>query len=222
MKAKFAILIFPLLLGAVSAQAGSIALRVGRFSPKGGSDLWVQNIQDFDVAVSDFNHIFGGVEFAIELSEFVDVTVGVDGYSRRVATNYRDYVRDDGTEIRQDFRLTVAPITGGVKFLPAGKFHVLLPYVAGGFGLYPYEYVEEGEFIDFATFEIFGARFRDSGVGWGTYAAAGLEVAVSRSVLLFGEYRRHWVRAEHDGDFRAFGDFDLDSSQLAFGFIFRF
>jgi hypothetical protein len=222
MRFKWTILLCTFLFDAVAAEAGSFAVRIGRFAPQGESDLWFDNVETFDVAVSDFNYPFAGVEFAFELSEFVDFAVGVDGYRRSVVTNYRDFVRDDGTEVIQELRLTVVPITSGVKFYPVGKFHILLPYVTGGFGLYPYEYLEEGEFIDFATFEIFYAVFRDRGTGFGTYAAAGVEAAVSRSFLLFGEYRRHWVWANHGGDFRSFGDFDLDASQLTFGFAVRF
>lgn len=222
MRTKWILLLFVFLFDAVAAEASSFAVRVGRYAPKGESALWIENVETFDVLVSDFNYPFGGVEFAFEISEFVDLAFGVDVYRRRVATNYRDFVYDDGAEILQDLRLTVVPVTSGVKFFPIGKFHVLRPYVAGGFGLYPYEYVEEGEFVDFDTFEIFTAFFRDSGVGFGTYAAAGVEAAISRSFLLFGEYRRHWVWANHGGDFRAFGDFDLDASQLGFGFLVRF
>ena len=45
--------------------------------------------------------------------------------------------------------MEVTPVTAGVKFLPLGKFRRVSPYVGGGFGLYVYEYQEEGEFIDF-------------------------------------------------------------------------
>jgi hypothetical protein len=222
MKAKIAMLLFPLLFGSVMAEAGSIAFRIGQFKPRGESDLWWENEEFFDFLVSDFNYPFGGVEFAFEINEFVDVAFGVDAYSRRVTTNYREFVRDDGTEIIHDTRLTVVPITTGVRFLPLGKFQVVSPYVTGGLGLYPYEYREEGEFIDFATFDILGAAFRDRGVGFGTYAAAGLEVTLTRGFLLFGEARWHWVWADHGEDFRDFGDFDLNARQLTFGFTLRF
>ncbi len=222
MKVRVSLLLVSFLLVTLSAQAGSISIRVGKYSPIGGSDLWVENTETFNFVVSDFNFIFGGAEFTVELNEFVDLAFGIDAYSRRVNTHYREFVRDDGTEIRQEIRLTVVPLTTGLRFLPLGKFRVVSPYVTGGFGLYPYEYTEDGEFIDFATFDIFGARFRDSGVGWGGYAAAGIEVTVTRGFLVFGEYRRHWVYRQHGGDFRDFGDFDLDARQIAFGLTFRF
>jgi hypothetical protein len=222
MKMKISVFLFPLLLCSTLAEADSFAFRIGQFALKGNSDLWEENVATFNVEVRDFNFIFGGGEFTFELNEFTDLAMGVDLYSRRVSTHYRELVRDDGTEIRQDVRLSVIPVTAGLRFMPIGKFHVVFPYVAGGFGLYPYEYVEDGEFIDFDTWDIFGARFRDSGVGFGGYAAVGLEARLSRGVGVFGEFRRHWVWAQHGGDFRDYGDFDLDARQIAFGFLFRF
>lgn len=222
MNTKISVFLVSLLFCSAFAEADSFAFRIGQFAPKGSSDLWEENVATFNVEVKDFNYIFGGGEFTFELNEFADFAMGVDIYSRRVSTHYREFVRDDGTEVRQDVKLSVIPVTAGLRFLPIGKFHVVYPYVAGGFGLYAYEYVEDGEFIDFATWDIFGARFRDSGVGFGGYAAAGLEVRVSHGFAVFGEFRRHWVWAEHGGDFRDYGDFDLDARQIAFGFMFRF
>ncbi len=222
MRAKVTFLLVAMLFLARSGQAGSFTVRIGKYSPVGNSELWLENTETFNVLVSDFNFIFGGAEFTVELNEFVDLAFGVDVYSRRVNTHYREFVRDDGTEIRQEMSLTVVPLTTGLRFLPLGKFRIVSPYVAGGFGLYPYEYKEQGEFIDFVTFDVFDARFRDSGIGFGGYAAAGIEVTVTRGFLVFGEYRRHWVWAQHGGDFWDYGDFDLDASQIAFGFTARF
>ena len=72
MKAKTTLLICLWLLGSLSAEAASIAFRVGQFAPRGKSDLWFENEETFDLLVSDFNYPFGGVEVAIELNEFVD------------------------------------------------------------------------------------------------------------------------------------------------------
>ncbi|MGH9462804.1 MAG: outer membrane beta-barrel protein [Vicinamibacteria bacterium] len=210
------------LFAPVVAEANSFTIRLGYLAPRGDSRLWSENVATFDNVVDDFNWIFGGAEFDIELSEYLDIALGVDGYSRSISSHYRDFVRDDGTEVFHDAILRVAPITFGGRFLPVGKFHALRPYVAGGFGLYAFEYRERGEFIDFATAEIFGATYSDRGVGAGAYAAAGLEASLSRSFSVMGEYRRHFVSAGHGGDFGSYGDFDLDAGQLGFGFTFKF
>jgi hypothetical protein len=210
------------LFAPISAEANSFTIRLGYLAPRGDSRLWAENVATFDHVVDDFNWIFGGAELAIDLNEYVDIALGVDGYSRSIGSHYRDFVRDDGTEVFHDARLRVVPMTFGGRLLPLGKFHALRPYVAGGFGLYAFEYREHGEFIDFATAEIFGASYSDRGVGAGAYAAAGLEASLSRSFSLMGEYRRHFVSAGHGGDFDSYGDFDLDAAQLGFGLTFRF
>ncbi len=217
-----AALICATLFAPVAAQANSFTVRLGYLSPRGDSRLWSENVATFDYVVNDFNGFFGGAEFDLELNEYLDIAMGVDGYSRSVASRYRDFVRDDGTEVLQDVSLRVIPVTFGVRFFPIGKFHVLLPYVAGGFGLYPFEYREQGEFIDFDTAEIFGATYFDRGVGTGGYVAAGLEASLAPSFSVGGELRRHFVSAGHGGDFGSYGDFDLDARQLSFGFTFRF
>jgi Outer membrane protein beta-barrel domain len=220
-------LAFTVLLGATvlvptSARANSFTVRLGYLSPRGDSRLWSENVAAFDYVVNDFNGLIGGAELDLALNEFLDIAMGVDGYSRSLATHYRDFVRDDGTEVFHDVSLRVIPVTFGARFLPIGKFHVLLPYVAGGFGLYPFEYREQGDFIDFGTAEIFGTAYFDRGVGTGVYAAAGLEASLSPRFAVTGEYRRHFVAAGHSGDFGSYRDFDLDASQLSFGFTFRF
>jgi len=204
------------------AEANSFTIRLGYLAPRGDSRLWSENVATFDHVVDDFNWIFGGAELDIELTEYFDIAMGVDGYSRSISSHYRDFVRDDGAEVLHDASLRVVPVTLGGRFLPMGKFHALKPYVAGGFGLYAFEYRERGEFIDFATAEIFGATYSDRGVGAGAYAAAGLEASLSRSFSVMGEYRRHFVSAGHGGDFGNYGDFDLDAGQLGFGFTFKF
>lgn len=210
------------LIGAAQAEASSLALRLGRFSPTYDSELWADNFGTFTIEDADFRGIIGGIELGVELSEFVDLTFGVDASRRTVFSSYRDFVRDDGSEVFQDLRMDVTPVTAGVKFLPLGKFRRVSPYVGGGFGLYVYEYQEEGEFIDFDTFDVFTDFFVDQGVGTGAYATVGLQVALNPGVRIFGEYRRHWASWDHRDDFEGFGKLDLNADQVSFGVSFQF
>ena len=213
--------LFFCLIGPI-AEAHSVAFRLGRFSPRMESALWTDNIVTFTVDEGDFDGFIGGVEVAIELSDYLDLAFGVETSSSTAFTMYRDFVRDDGTEIVQDLSLRTTPVTAGVRVLPLGKLHRVLPYVAGGAGFYFYEYREEGEFIDFSTFDIFGDFFIDRGLAYGGYIAAGAEVSLNRLAFLFGEYRRHWAQGTHGGDFRSFGRFDLTANEVSFGVNLRF
>lgn len=215
-------------LAVETAQArGALVFKLSWFSTAGESQLWEDNLQTFDFQIDDFNHVMGGVELGIELKELLDVTIGFDGYSRRVGSQYRDFVREDRTEIEQDFQLKLFPITGGFRFLPLGKFHKFIPYVAAGGALYYFDYQEEGEFIDFGTFEVFSDSFRDSGLTLGGYAGAGLEFLISEGIdegqgwFVYGEFRRHWVGVTLGDDFED-NELDLGGNQWGFGVTLRF
>jgi hypothetical protein len=211
---------------ALSAD-GALAFKLGSFFPGGESELWTVNTETFDFDVGDFNYLMGGVELDLELTNHLDIAIGFDGYSRRVDSTYRDFVRDDGTEIFQSFKLKVLPITGGLRFLPVGKFRRLIPHVALGAGLYYFDYQEQGDFINSASLQIFPGAFSDRGLVPGIQAGAGAEYLFSEGIdpgegwYLFGQFRRHWVSAELAGDFTE-EDLDLGGSEIAFGLSLRF
>ena len=212
----------PLCFLTALADAHSVALRLGAFSPRVESDLWEENLATFAIERSDFDSVIGGVEVSIELSELVDLAFGVETSSSTVLSNYRDFVFDDGSEILQDLTMRTTPVTASVRVFPIGKLHRVFPYVTGGAGLYVYEYREEGEFVDFDTFDIGGDVFLDRGVAYGGYLGAGAEVGLSELMYVFAEYRRHWTRGTHTGDFQGFGRFGMTANQMSFGVNLRF
>ncbi len=217
-----AVFCIPLCLLTAVADAHSVALRLGAFAPRIESDLWEENLATFTIERSDFDALIGGVEVSIELSELVDLAFGVETSSSTVFSNYRDFVFEDGSEILQDLTLRTTPVTAGVRLFPIGKRRRVFPYVTGGAGFYVYEDREEGEFVDFDTFDIGGDLFIDRGVAYGAYFGAGVEVGLSELAYVFAEYRRHWARGTHGGDFRGFGRFDMTGNQMSFGVNLRF
>lgn len=204
------------------ADAHSIAVRLGRIAPRIESDLWDDNVATFAIERSDLDALIGGAELSLALTEIVDVGFGVETSSTTVFSNYRDFVFEDGSEILQDLTLRTTPLTVGVRVLPLGKEHRVAPYVTGGAAFYVYEYREEGEFVDFATFDIAPDLFLDRGLAYGGYLGAGVEMGLTETVAALAEYRRHWGRGTHGGDFLGFGRFDLTANQVSFGLAFRF
>ena len=63
---------------------------------------------------------------------------------------YAQKVRDDGSEIEQDLKLRIMPLSATVRFLPIGRGGVE-PYVGAGIGAFNWHYSEVGEFIDSRT-----------------------------------------------------------------------
>jgi hypothetical protein len=131
-------------------------------------------------------------------------------------------MRDDGTEVIQDLSLRTTPLTVGVRVLPVGREHRLVPYVGGGGAIYFYEYWEEGEFIDMDSLDIFVDLFVDRGVAFGGYLCGGADVALAERITAFAEFRRHWARGQHGDDFEGYGGFDLNANQVSFGARFLF
>ncbi len=213
--------------GPARAADGALVFKLGSFFPGGESQVWTLNTETFDFDVGDFNYWTGGVELDLELTNYLDVAIGFDGYSRRVESTYRDFVRDDGAEITQSFKLKVLPITGGLRLLPLGKFRKLIPHVAVGTGLYYFDYQEEGDFINGTSFDVLPGTFHDRGLVPGLQAGAGAEYRFSEGIdpgegwYLFGQYRHHWVSAELAGDFTG-EKLDLGGSEIAFGLSVRF
>ena len=206
---------------------GALVFKLGSFFPGGQSEQWNLNVETFDFQVADFNYVMGGVELDLALTSYIDVALGLDGYSRRVDSNYRDFVREDGSEIQQSFKLKVLPITGGLQFLPLRRFRRLIPHVGAGAGLYYFDYQEGGEFINGTSFEIVPGTFGDSGVVPGLYVSAGAEFMFSEGIdpgegwFVFGQFRRHWASTELAGDFDH-QRLDLGGTELAFGVSLRF
>jgi opacity protein-like surface antigen len=207
---------------ATAADAHSVAFRLGAFAPRIDSALWADNFETFTIERGDFDAVIGGVEVGVELSDHADLSFGVETSSKTVLSMYRDFVRDDGTEILQDLSLRTTPITVGVRVFPISKTQRVLPYVTGGAAFYVYEYREEGEFVDLDTLDIFGDVFVDRGVAYGAYLGAGVELGVTDRVFGLAEYRRHWGRASHGDDFDGFGGFDLSANEVSFGVNLRF
>jgi opacity protein-like surface antigen len=137
-------------------------------------DVLVANRELFAFEVSDFNGPTFGGEWTIGLGEYLEAGVGVAYSSRTVPSVYSDYVRPDGREIEQEFKLRVTPITATVRVLPFGRNTTVQPYLGGGVGLFNYKYSETGDFIDFS---------QGSAIDFATYVADGTEPGL---VLLAG------------------------------------
>ncbi len=206
---------------------GALVFKLGSFFPDGASELWTVNTESFDFEVADFNYVMGGVELDLALNSYLDIGIGFDGYSRQVDSNYRDFIRGDGTQIQQRFKLKVLPITGGLQFLPLRRFRRFIPHVGAGGGLYYFDYHQEGEFINGTSFEIYPDTFRDSGLVPGFYANAGAELMFSEGIdpgegwFVYGHLRQHWASTELAGDFDR-QNLDLGGTEIAFGVSLRF
>jgi hypothetical protein len=197
------------LLSADSASAQqTFNFSFGYFSVRGQDarvegDALVENIPLYAFDFSDFNSGSLGVEWFAPIGDYLEAGAGIGFTRRTVPTIYDEFVRPDGTEIEQELKLRIVPITATVRVLPLGRSGVIQPYVGGGIGIYSWRYSETGDFIDFTTprRDIFNASYAESGTSIGPVAVFGARFLLGNATV-GGEIR--YQKAEGDLDTRDF------------------
>ena len=210
-------------LAPASGFASGLELRLGGFGPRGHSDLFGDIEELFGARPEDFRGFTGGAEYSIGLGDKFEVGLHLDGYGRSITTEYRDFVRDDGSPILQELQLAIVPLGVSVRALPFGARARVSPYVTVGGDVYFYQYEEQGEFIDFFTddLDIGFDAFESDGATLGWHAAGGLRVAVNHDFSITGEVR--WQRAETDmNDDFGLNTIDLSGISVTVGAHLRF
>jgi hypothetical protein len=202
-----------LVAGAGRAEASGFDVRIGGFFPRardcgsaspGAEYTLFQDVCNlYFVGKSDFDGVYGGVEYNHVLSKNLEVGVHYDYYSRTTDTSYRNYTRPDGSEIRQSLRLRVAPLGVTLRLLPTGKRHQIVPYVGGGVDALFYKYEEYGDFIDFfdPALTVKPDHFVSESTAFGVHALGGLRVYLNRDFAVVGEGRYQWGKDDMGEDF---------------------
>ena len=166
----------------VSAQQSSLSLNLGYFALRGEDtripdDVIVENLGVFAFGLDQFNNAGVGAEWLVGVGDYVEAGLGVGFYRQTVLSVYDDFVDVDGTEIEQDFKLRVTPVTATARFFPFGQRSAIQPYAGAGVGFFNWRYSEVGEFVDFNTFDVFRDRFVAEGNDVGAVYLGGVRVA---------------------------------------------
>lgn len=217
---------------------GSIALYGGWSTPREASDLFDFVREEMTITRGDFSGPLLGADVALALTGWLDVVLGVEGTSGTRDSELRHWV-ENGFPIRQttEFGWTRATASGRVYLLPRGRTigtHAWVParfspFVGGGAGVVWYTFEQFGDFIDYRTVddpegpEIFTDRLSSTGAGTTTHLLGGLEVSLTRSLVLRGEHRYNWGSAPVDAFvFSGFEDIDLAGHRTTIGIAKRF
>jgi hypothetical protein len=212
------------LAGPASAQQ-VLTVQFGGFLPKGeGSrvegDVLVINRQYLLFDFGDFNGLQVGGDWSFALGEYLEAGAGFGYYQATVPAIYEEWVNQDGSEIEQDLKLRIMPLTAVVKIFPLGAKRAFQPYVGGGLGVYFWRYSETGEFL--ATDDsIFDASYVQSGTSFGPVAVFGARGRVSESALIGIEGRYQWGTTDLSDDFLG-TKLDLGGFSILATFGYRF
>ena len=178
------------------AQQSSLSLNLGYFALRGEDtsivdDVIVENLGLFAFNLDQFNNAAVGAEWLVGLGDYAEVGLGVGLYQRTVLSVYDDFVNLDGTEIEQDFKLRVTPVTATARFFPFGQRSAIQPYAGAGVGFFNWRYSEVGEFVDFSTFdlEVFRDQFVAAGNDVGAVYLGGVRVLAGSRYAVGVEFR---------------------------------
>jgi hypothetical protein len=184
------------------AQDQGFSVSLGYFAPRGeggrvdGDVLNANRCVDtaflcepllFDVG--DFGGATIGGEYVIGVGQYVEAAVGAGFYQRTVPSIYEFVTRPDGSEIEQDLKLRVVPLTATLKFVPTGRDAGLQPYVGAGIAALRWSYSETGEFVDAVDSSIFRDSFSAEGTEIAPVIFGGIRGPIGASTMLGGEVR---------------------------------
>lgn len=218
---------FALLLTPSKAHAQqSINFYLGGFVPlsedaRDFDDVLLGNLDYLAFYLPDFNGGTVGAEYLVGVGEFLDAGLGIGFYRQSVPSVYADLVNSNGSEIEQDLRLRIAPVSATFRLLPFGRSAPIQPYIGAGVGIFAWRYSEAGDFVDPVDGTIFRDRFIGSGTAVGPVILGGIRFPVGL-VDIGGEVRYQQATGDLPADQFFSSKIDLGGWTYAATFNVRF
>jgi hypothetical protein len=159
---------------------------------------------------------FGG-DWGFGLGRYFELVAGAGYYQGSTDSVYRDLVDEDGSEIWQELKLRVIPMTFGARIFPIGRDIPVQPYVGGGLGVFAWRYSESGEWVDEVDYSIFRGTYVADGYAVGPVMFAGVRFG-SGPLMFTSEFRYQWAEGDLDeGEGFAGRKIDLGGYNALFG-----
>lgn len=164
---------------AAQAQDHSLIVNFGYFSLKGqdsrvdGDILNAERCIDTTFAcepllfqVEDFDNGTVSADWVVGLGDYFEATAGIGYYQETTPSIYEFLTNSDGTEIQQDLKLRVVPITLTARFIPTTRLAHVQPYIGVGVSFLNWRYSETGDFVDTSDYSVFRTTYEAD--GWKT------------------------------------------------------
>jgi hypothetical protein len=110
-----------------------------------------------------------------------------------------------------------------VRFMPAGKYRKLTPYVGGGASAVWWSYEEWGDFIDFHDpgRRVMFDSFKSTGTGFAMVANGGLRYRLNTDMQVTADFKYFFGEDTMGGDFHP-NKIDLSGPAVTLGFRMSF
>jgi opacity protein-like surface antigen len=186
-------------------------------------DVLFADLDSLVFDIKDFNGPTITGEYLVGLGDYLEAGFSAGYYKQSAPSIYRNTVNANGSEIEQELKLRIVPLTATARFLPIGHRSVE-PYVGAGVGAFRWRYSETGQFVDFRDNSIFNATFAASGTAWGPVILGGVRFPLGEMWDLGGEVRYQWAEGDtKPAESGLLGDkIDLGGTTAAVTFHVRF
>jgi len=215
--------------------AAWLRIQAGMNFASADSDLFDDWMSRLTLDESDFHAPALGGEVGLRLSDRADLLIGAR-YSRSSAeSEYRELIDQDDLPIVQETRLTIAPVTAGLRFnvLPSGRTisefawipAPFVPYVGAAAGVTWYRFEQEGDFVDELSDElpIYSVSLRSSGWAPTAHLFAGADFNLNRRFALGLEARYAAANADLNPlSYDGYEPIDLSGFWTSIGLTVRF
>jgi len=200
-----------------------VSFTLGYFTLRGedarvSGDVLLANLGFLAFRISDLNNATFGGDYLYSFGDFLEVGGGVGYFSGTAPSAYADFVNEDGSEIRQELKLRIVPITATLRFLPLSRNAPVQPYIGAGVAILPWKYSETGDFVDFNDSSIFRAQYVGTGTDVGLVLLGGARIKVSPRYAIGGEIRYQKASGNLSTDF--YGD-KIDLGGFTYNFTFN-
>jgi opacity protein-like surface antigen len=208
-----------------------ISVRGGYAVARAGSDLFDFATENLTLQKRDFSGVSLGGAVDLTASDRVSFTLDV-GYSRsKKGSEFRSLIDNNDLPIEQTTTFERTPITANLKlYLSAPGQSVgtaawipakLAPWVGIGGGAMRYRFLQDGDFVDFQTNNVFRSSFNSDGWAPVLQGLAGADYSITPSLALTGEARYLLARGDLSTDFGGFNKIDLSGLSATIGLSFR-
>lgn len=216
------------LFGAPDAR---VTIHAGYARAFANSDVFDDAIRFLTLERSSFSGPNIGGDVSISVAPRLDLSFTAD-YSAAVRESEdRGYLDNNNLPIQQTTSFRRAPFManatlyltprgrsiGKLAWIPAR----IVPWIGAGGGTTWYRFMQEGDFVDYQTLNVFTATLASSGWAGTAQASAGLDVSLTPTVALTADVRRYWASAKPSNDYRTYDKIDLSGVTAALGLTLR-
>jgi hypothetical protein len=210
----------------------SITVRGGYDYAMARSDIYSFTTTNLTLGRGDFAALGLNIDINVPLSPRTDLVL-TGGMARRSSpSEFRKYIDNNDLPIEQRTELRRQPVAIGVRYAlrPPGERvsalawipNRLTPWVGAGAGAMQWRFKQNGDWVNFQTFDVVRDEFKDSGWAPMGYANLAVDYSVSKHVVLTTDLRYTYARSALAGSFGGFDNIDLSGAAATMGFSFRY